>query len=93
MVVAEGCDLTIPVPKLNVMPIDQALGALDGVVFVFERQFDAIDDVSIVVDDAGVVTVHRPAYSQPNNRRRQKRGARSAKKYRCDARYPVSIPR
>jgi hypothetical protein len=66
VVVTEGRDLTIPLPKFDVMPVDQALGALGGIFFVFEGEIDAIDNVPIGVDDVSVVSVHRLACPQPN---------------------------
>jgi hypothetical protein len=65
MVVTEGRDLAIPLPKLDVMPVDQTLGALDGVFLVLEGEIDAIDHVPIGIDDVSVVSVHRLACS-PN---------------------------
>jgi hypothetical protein len=56
--VLESRDFTIALPKLDVMPVDQPLGALNCVFFFFEGQINAIDHVTIRADDIGVEPVH-----------------------------------
>jgi hypothetical protein len=67
VVVTEGRDLTIPLPKFDVMSIDQASGALGGIFFAFEGEIDAIDNVPIGIEDVSVVAVHRLACSPQTN--------------------------
>jgi hypothetical protein len=47
-------------PQLYIVPINQTLGVLCGILFFFEGQVDAFDNVSFLIDDVGVEAIHFP---------------------------------
>ena len=51
--------LPIQLPQLDVVPVNQRLGALFRVFLLFEYKINAIDDVPIRANDIGVEADHR----------------------------------
>jgi hypothetical protein len=77
LLVPELGDYTIAMPKLDIMAIDQSLGALFGVDFVSAHNVDARLNVPVRTHDVGAIFLHPlpparprpPGSSEPKKRK------------------------